>query len=378
MRSILRMATWLRKTLFTRGSFLGGIVAIGLVISVANLLGCAAPATPTATPAPTAAAPKTAATTAAAPTVAPKAATPAAATPAAAAPKSLKTVTFASTTGAMGLTSALIQKMGLDAKYGLKLDVKSMDPTATEKAIALRQIDAGNFSLLSAVNSTNQDIPTVVFAPVLYNHISVIVWKDSPYRSMADLKGKKIASPEKAGGAYTSAQVLARELGGDFEKDYQIITGPIAALPPYLERKDVEAILIHEPVASGLILSGNYRRLMAYTEEWQKLTGQPMFMNGIAAHRSWVEQNRDTAAALTKIMIEAHSYIRKNPEVFEQNKDVLGLKSADAVKMAQERMPAIYPDRWDNELVQNAKHIVDRAVELKITAPPKQDIFWVP
>ncbi|MBI2954305.1 MAG: ABC transporter substrate-binding protein [Chloroflexi bacterium] len=369
----------------TRRSFFNIRAGICLAIGITLLMACAAPATPTATPSPTVSAPKPAATSAAAPTTAPTAApaaapttaAPKAATPAAAAPKALRPVKLAVAAGAMLLATGLIEKMKFDEKYGLKLDMRSMDPTATEKAIALGQLDAGPFSLVAAANFTNEDIPIVEFGPIMYNHISAIVWKDSPYQTMADLKGKKIATPDRAGGAYTNALILAKEMGDDFEKDYQVITGPVPALPPYLERKDVEAILINEPTSSNLVLTGKYRRLMAYTDEWQKLTGQPMFMNGLGARRSWVEQNRDTASALAKMIMEVHGYIRKNPGVFEEFQKALNLTTPEQVKMAQERMPTIYPDRWDDKLVQNAKHIVDRAIELNVIKAPKQDIFMV-
>ncbi len=350
----------------TRRLFIKTAVGIGLGVGSSYFLGCAAPAQPMATPAkptPT--------------TVAPTSATPSAADVAASG--GARTVTFASTSsGAVGLITEVIQKKGIDAKYGIKLDVKLFDPAAGEKAVLLKQTEVGLFPLVSAARAAAENVPVVIFAPMLYNHEYTIVREDSPYKSMADLKDKKIATLDKISGVYTSAQVFSKEVGGDFEKDYHIITGPPPAVISFLERGDVEAIIMHDPLVSNMLATGKYRQILAYSEEWKRMTGQPMFMIGLAAHRPWIEQNKAVAGSLNKMVLDATRYIVQHPEVFEENKKFLGLRDA-AVKLAEKRMLSIYPDHWDANLIRNAKHIIDRAVELKIVPEaPKQDIFLIP
>ncbi|MCL5959228.1 MAG: ABC transporter substrate-binding protein [Chloroflexi bacterium] len=353
----------------TRRSFVKAAAGVGLSVGGAYFLGCAAPAAkPTATP------------LKAAPTAPPaRSEQPAAAAPGAAA-KSPRVVTFAGTSGAaVGLLTEVAQKKGIDAKYGLKLDVKLMDPAAAAKSVLLKQTEAGLFPLISAVSANNENVPIVIFAPMLFNHTHAIVWKDAPYKSMADLKGKKIGTLDKISGLYTSAQAIFKQAGGDFEKDFELVTGPPPALMAFLERKDVEAIIIHEPVAGSLISSGKYRALASMSDEWKRLTGEPMFMIGMGAHRPWIEQNRDVAVALNKMILETAKYVGQHPEVFEQNKEFLGLKDDTAVKTAQERMRGIFPEQWNETLIKNAQLIVDRSVELKIVeAAPKQSIFMIP
>lgn len=367
MREPEEYTTSVGKRELTRRSFIKTMAGVGLGIGGSYLLGCSAPAQPTATPA------KPTATASAS-----KQETPVA-VQAAASPKALRTLTFASVTGgALGLMTEVIQKKGIDVKYGIKLDVKMFDQAAAEKSTLLKQTEAGNFPLLSAVNANKENVPIVFFGPFLYNLGYWVVREDSPYKSSADLKGKKIATLDKISGIYTSAQVIAKETGGDFEKDYQIITGAPPAVVAFLERKDVEAVIINEPVVSTLLATGKYRQIEGCNDVWKKLTGQDMFMTGLAAHRPWIEQNKDLASAMSKMVVEAAKYIRQHPEVFEENKDFLGVKDPQALKLVQERMPRIYPDHWDSELVKNAKHIIDRAVEVKIVpAAPQQDIFLI-
>ena len=97
---------------------------------------------------------------------------------------------FASTTGAVGLVTQVVRRLELEKKYDLKLDVKILDPAAGEKAVLLRQVDAGVFPVITAADVRDKGLDLVVFAPLLYMHIHLVVWNDSTAKSLADLRGK--------------------------------------------------------------------------------------------------------------------------------------------------------------------------------------------
>ena len=62
------------------------------------------------------------------------------------------TIAFASTTGAVGLVTQVVRRLELEKKSDLKLDVKILDPAAGEKAVLLRQVDAGVFPVITAAD----------------------------------------------------------------------------------------------------------------------------------------------------------------------------------------------------------------------------------
>ena len=178
-------------------------------------------------------------------------------------------LSFASTTGAVGLVTQVIRRLDLEKKYDVKLDVKVFDPAAAEKAVLLRQVDAGVFPLITAADVRDKGQDIVIFAPLLNIHIYLLVWSDSPFQTLADLRGKRIGVLDKVSGNYRGMQILAARAGLDFERDFQPVTGPPPALVTFLQRKQVDALSIHEPIASKLLAEGTFRTVMGMNDEWR-------------------------------------------------------------------------------------------------------------
>ena len=56
--------------------------------------------------------------------------------------------------------------------------------------------------------------------------------------------------------------MLAARGGLDFERDFQPVTGPPPALVTFLQRKQVDALAIHEPIVTKLLAEGTFRVVM--------------------------------------------------------------------------------------------------------------------
>ncbi|MBI4321279.1 MAG: hypothetical protein HY675_22540 [Chloroflexi bacterium] len=125
--------------------------------------------------------------------------------------------------------------------------------------------------------------------------------------------------------------------------------------------------------------SGDFRQLAAANDLWKEITGQPMFFVGLGAHRDWYNQNRETAKGLLNTFLEAAKYVQDHPETVEDVKDAIGLKNPQQVDMAKKRIPPVYATRWDADVIKNAQHIIDRALELKIIPKaPAESVFAIP
>ena len=99
--------------------------------------------------------------------------------------------------------------------------------------------------------------------------------KDSPYKSFADLKGKKIGNFARVTGAYFFSAVIAKENKLDIEKDFQNVPAETGALIALLERGEVEAINMFEPHTTRLVISGKYRVLLDFDIELEHIFGAP-------------------------------------------------------------------------------------------------------
>ncbi|HZU07378.1 MAG TPA: ABC transporter substrate-binding protein [Chloroflexota bacterium] len=296
-------------------------------------------------------------------------------------PRPLREVVFATSAGgsAMGLVTTVIKRHQLDEKHGLLLDLKPFDPADAEKAVLIGSVEAGFFVPISwaKVNLEGQEVSFL--APIYTNHGAVLVRAEAPYQTMADLRGKRIATLGHISGLYTSMQVLMREMGMDWERDFELVAGPAPAVVAALERGDVEAGVPFEPNTSALLATGRYREVMNPNDTWQQLTGSPLFMVGLAARQSWIDQNRDTARALKATILDATRYIREHPEVFEEEREALGIQNETHLALVKARMSRIYLPEQDAALVRTIDQLLTRAVELGVLPEkPRKEIFVNP
>jgi NitT/TauT family transport system substrate-binding protein len=279
-----------------------------------------------------------------------------------AAPTALR---LASTTGAIGLITQVIARESLAKQHDLTLDVRVLTPDAAEKILLLQQVDAGGFPVISAASMDLKGQDIVIFGPFLYMHSFVLVWADSPYRTLADLKGKKISLLDKISGAYRGMQVLAAWQGFDLERDFHLITAPPPAIIAFLKRKDVDAIVIHEPLTSILLAEGKFRVLLGMNDEWKKRMKTDWLFQGLAAHRSWLERNSGAARRLLDLVLDGCRRIRAEPDLVAAEAAFLGLKSPAAIDLAKKRMPQIFPTEWNATVVGNVLDVVREAVRIK-------------
>lgn len=287
-------------------------------------------------------------------------------------------IALASTTGAVGLLTQVIKRAGLDKKFDLTLDVKVLNPAGAEKTVLLRQVDAGLFPVISAadVSSKGQDI--VLFGPQLYMHSFLVVWQDAPYQKLEDLKGKKLALLDKVSGAYRGMQVVAAQAGMSFEQDFEQVTAPPPAVINFLQRRQVEAIVMHEPLTSKLLAEGKFRVIMGLNEEWKKHTRQDWLFLCLAAHREWLDKNRTVARRVNEAFMEAGRLVKKNPDLIEAEAPFLGLKTKTEIDLARQRLPQFLPTEWNETVAASVMETVREAVRLKqIPQLPSRDLVTV-
>lgn len=286
-------------------------------------------------------------------------------------------LTFASSTATVGLVTQIVRRLDLEKKYDLRLDLKILDPAGAEKAVFLRQVDAGLFPVLTAADLQAKAQDIVLFAPLLFMHTSLLVWQDSPHQTLAELRGKKIGVLDKVSGAYRGMQLITARAGLDFERDFQPVTGPPPALVTFLQRKHVDALLIHEPLATKLLAEGKFRVVIGLNDEWRKVGKQDWLFVCAGAHREWVTQNRATARRLADMLLEALRQLSRNPDLIEAEASFLGLKTAPEITLAKERMLRIFPTEWNEAMVGSAMEAVREASRLGQIKLPAQEFITV-
>jgi ABC-type nitrate/sulfonate/bicarbonate transport system substrate-binding protein len=287
-------------------------------------------------------------------------------------------ISFASSNATVGLVTQIVRRLNLEAKYDLKLDLKILDPAAAEKTLLFRQVDAGLFPVLTAADLYDKGQEIVLFAPLLHMHTYVLVWNDSPVQTFADLRGKRIGALDKVSGAYRGLQVIAARGGLDFERDFQPVTGPPPALVTFLQRKQVDALAIHEPLVTKLLTEGKFRIVMGLNDEWKKAGHNDWLFICAGAHRDWVAKNRPAAKRLADMLLDALQQLNRNPDLIEAEAEFLALRTKAEIDLGRQRMLRIFPAEWNERVVAGAMDAVREAARLaQIKQVPSQEFLTV-
>ncbi|MEW6609285.1 MAG: ABC transporter substrate-binding protein, partial [bacterium] len=253
-------------------------------------------------------------------------------------------------TGLTGLAVQVMKDLKIPEKYGIEFEYQGfLDPSSSNDAFVLGKYQvnlAAGVNVIALARSKGYKVQ--YFFPTLVNSVSLLVKKDSLYNSLSDLKGRKTGWYGLPSGGGTAFYVLAKKKGIDILKDYQLIQSKPPALPPLLEKGELDAIVIYEPFVSRMLATGNYRVILGpFYQEWEKETGFKMEMSGFAAKDEWIDQNFDLIKKLIKAWKETVDYIKNHPkEVLEKYPDYTNLKTPQEIELGIKNIPLIYTDEW--------------------------------
>jgi sulfonate transport system substrate-binding protein len=123
------------------------------------------------------------------------------------------------------------------------------------EAIGKGKIDQGYAGVAPPIFAQSEGVPFVYIAndSALPGSIGIIVPQDSPIRTLADLKGKKIAATQKTASHYLLIRALTQ--GGLQLKDAQFVDLPPPKAQEAFVRGEVDAWAIWQPF---LAVTGNY------------------------------------------------------------------------------------------------------------------------
>ena len=240
---------------------------------------------------------------------------------------------------------------GIFAKHGLKLEVTiGGSPDQQIAQLQAGQTDivmtgpaslatavANGLPVMATLNVQDQgEVPTTgLFVP-----------KDSPIKTVQDLKGKSVGLF-----GVTSIQavglLLALEKAGVSKDDVKIVNIPFDAQVESAEKGNVDAII---PIGlfTAVAQAKGFRDI---PEVYAETRGYPAVI--WASSKAYLDANADTVKAFNDALIEAYDYGNKNPDVVR------------AVDLAQTKMP---PDYIKNRYIAPFVYKLNREKYDKINA----------
>jgi ABC-type nitrate/sulfonate/bicarbonate transport system substrate-binding protein len=295
--------------------------------------------------------------------------------------QSLQTVNIATAAaGQSGYIAALIDAKGIAAKHGLKINNLMMDFTEAANAVKLGRAIASAMQPSTAVNLLKSGTDIRLITPQIWSGNSWLVKKDSPYKSLADLKGKKIGNFARVTGAYFFSAVIAKEKKLDIEKDFQSIPAETGALIALLERGEVEAINMFEPHTTRLVLSDKYRVLLDFDVELEKLFGAPPLKSSVGMLRETVEKQPALVKAIRGAYVEAVKMIKagQDKDFFEAKaKEFFNLSTPEQIAAGMKQNRQNFADLWGESFFQSQNKILQSGISLGLLPKVNLNELWV-
>jgi len=211
----------------------------------------------------------------------------------------------------------------------------------------------------AAIGRINKGLDWVIIGGGLTVMQEVFVLKDSPFKTIADLKGKRFASWSTGAGAFKATRAVIMDgFGFDVLKDTKFVQAAAPALIKLLERGDVDSMFnISSLTIAAASQPNKFRSIFAPNDYWKKKTGQPIVWSApIVAWRSWVDEDRARAKAFVAATHESFRWLRKGKNLdaavkkFGRLAAVKNQAQADVYKKWL-RNKRVFLARWDQEVI---------------------------
>ncbi|ALE78284.1 hypothetical protein WY02_07395 [Pseudonocardia sp. AL041005-10] len=264
---------------------------------------------------------------------------------------------------------------GVDLSY-----VSGTGPGDVQNKLLSGALDVASFGPLGAVVAAEAGSDVVLFSPNLTNHVRWLVPENSPYRSPADLRGRRVATPPNNSDAFRSTQLAAAVNGTDLSAEYELFPGAVLAGLALFDRGDVDAIVTIEPNATRLVGRGA-RQIATVGEQWAQGTGEDpasLILNGQGTVRAFLDRDPAAARAVADLRVRAHEIIRERPAILADLHEVYGIPASEraAIALLPERMREVYPVEWGAPVFANLQRQVEVAQQVGLVQAVPAQLPW--
>jgi ABC-type nitrate/sulfonate/bicarbonate transport system substrate-binding protein len=257
---------------------------------------------------------------------------------------------------------ALVYLGGRDAgifrKHGIKLTVDPRPFAGFLAGLPSRVSMVGTYPGLEAIQKINQGIPLAIIGGGLTVVNAVIVQRNSPFKSLTDLRGKPFGVQSTGSGAFKAVRTTAlAAYGFDIIKDTKMEQVPAPALYKLLEEGRVDAMVsISSFTMEALSQPAKFRVLFSPNEYWIKQTGYPLVWDApLVAWKSWVKQDPVRAKDFADAAAESFRALR-NPHNFDVDVkkygELAGITSPGQIATYKKQFAAkkVFLTRWNRKV----------------------------
>jgi NitT/TauT family transport system substrate-binding protein len=230
------------------------------------------------------------------------------------------------------------QQTGMFAKAGIDLDLGRL-PTgaAVTTAVAGGSLNIGKSTFFAVVAAFAHGVPIVVIAPaVIYDsrvpNGALVVAKDSPIRSVADMSGKVIAVNNLSEPTRPATELWLQKNGAP-KDEVKFVEIPMSAMSAALDTHRIDIVMLTSPVIDDVMATGRYRILEPVLNQ---IAPRWMF-SAVIANRDWAKANREAVKRVATVIESAAAYT--NAHHVELSGQIAGLVGATESSIAHMAWP---------------------------------------
>jgi ABC-type nitrate/sulfonate/bicarbonate transport system substrate-binding protein len=237
---------------------------------------------------------------------------------------------------------AVMEEMKFAEKEGLDVEwVKFAEVNGPTRAIVPKAIDLAFAAPSTAsMNIAADGVPIRIVLATQIAESQFVVPADSPIKSIAEFKGKKIGMSPPGSATHAIATAILDNNFGLKAGEYSVAPGNEGRLAQFLIQKEIDAASIRS-VTIAQMQELQLRRLASVVDEWKKLTkssAAPILAVTIV-HNEYVSKNAEAVAKFIAATRKGLEFGSKNKaKVAEILQKSANMKADDA---------KAYADQWD-------------------------------
>lgn len=201
---------------------------------------------------------------------------------------------------------------GVEKKHNVKIVFRNFSYGAPEnQAMAAGELQMASAGMGPAMVAAAR-LPAKLVAISILEQTAILVPKDSPIKSVKELKGKRVAFPGEGSQQYP---LLLKALAdaGLKASDIELFKTKGSDIPTLLQQKSVDAGITWDPHVSNALADGSSRVLLK-AERIMPIKQGHYVGNGEYAREDFIARHPDLVQDLVDANVKAIDYILKNPK----------------------------------------------------------------
>ncbi|MBI4321309.1 MAG: ABC transporter substrate-binding protein [Chloroflexi bacterium] len=252
---------------------------------------------------------------------------------------------------------AVIKKRGIDKKYNLDVELTvPASPAAMNTAILARETDVilTGWTFGTIFRARGEPFVSIYPGNVFPGGYDVLVRKDSPIRSLADLKGKEVGTFAGPGGTTTTMwQVeMIESVGFDPFKGANVTAGASPLLMERVLKGDLAAALLLDPFVTMALASGDFRSIAVSGTYWHQKTGAKIPVTTFVTTDDFVKGNPEGVRRFLRALKESYEIVQTDSSIWpEMAKEYFNLDKAEQVELVRERNKNTFATEWNDKVI---------------------------